>query len=85
VVATVTGLSGLTAEAPFAGVTVTFAAAGALEGLALPGVADAPGLPVLCGVPDDACELLHALPNTNTAQTTATARPCFLTELLNMP
>src|SRR4051794_22245335 len=79
----VTGWSGRTDEAPFAGVIVTLAAAGLFEGV----VPDAPGLPLLCDVPEDvesACELLHALLSSNTAQNPATARPRFLTELLNM-
>jgi hypothetical protein len=41
---------------------------------------------VLCVVPEDvesACELLHALLSSNTAQNPATTRLRFLTELLN--
>jgi hypothetical protein len=84
-VATVTGLSGRTAEAPLAGTIETLAAAGSCDWVP-PGVVDAPGVELVVPdpeVPESAADVsLHAVPATSNAQIPATARPCFR-KLLN--
>ena len=88
---TVTGWSGRTAEAPLAGTTLTFAAAGSSDGVVEgagvlvdePGVLElvAPG--ELDGAGSAAFVSLHAVPTSSIVQIPATARPCFRTVLLN--
>ncbi|GAB2583858.1 hypothetical protein GCM10027269_44180 [Kribbella endophytica] len=88
-VTTLTGWSGRTAAAFFAGVTVTFAAAGSVDGVWLwspPGVVDAPGVeldgaPPAAGLPPSVS--LQAAATTSIAQIPATARPRLRTELPN--
>jgi hypothetical protein len=90
-VTTLTGWSGRTAVAFFAGVTVTVAAAGSADGLLLvvvpaPGVVGAPGVELLWEPPAGglpASESLHPAATTSIAQIPATARPRLRTELPN--
>jgi hypothetical protein len=97
VVVTVTGLSGCTDDAPVAGTIAMLVDAGVSDGVVeLPGVLEAPGellpdvdvLGVDCPpppLPPPASVSLQAVPASSSTQIPATARPCFLTEPLNIP
>jgi hypothetical protein len=84
VVATVTGLSGRTPEAPFAGTIWMFAAAGFWAEALLPGVVEAPGVELLCDAPAGAAPVsLQALLTSSTVHIPATTSPYFRAVLLN--